>query len=65
MIVVQVGARDGADYYTSNAKALAALGEEGQALFARAFAITRRFDTHNAHLRLDLSVPRAPAAASK
>ncbi|HVT58187.1 MAG TPA: hypothetical protein VHR45_07290 [Thermoanaerobaculia bacterium] len=65
LIVVQVGARDGADYYASNAKALAALGEEGQALFARAFAITRRFDSHNAKLRLDLSVLPPAAKAAK
>jgi hypothetical protein len=65
LIVVQVGARDGADYYASNARALAALGEEGQALFARAFAITRRFDSHNARLRLDLSLPPPAPAAPK
>jgi hypothetical protein len=56
VIVVQVGARDGADYYNANAKALALVGDEGKALFARAFAITRRFDSHNARLRPDLSL---------
>lgn len=65
LIAIQVGARDAADYYANDVKTRAALGDEGKALFARAFAITRRFDTFNAQLRLDLSVPPAATAAAK
>jgi len=57
LLVVSVGARDAADYYAEEAKTRLALGPEGQALFARAFALTRRFETRESRFRPDLSVP--------
>jgi len=55
--VVSVGARDAADYETTNAKLQTTLGAEGQALFARAFKLSRRFETREGRVRPDLSVP--------
>lgn len=54
-LIVEVPAKDGADYYARNAAAQATLGDAGRALFARAFAITRRLERKNAMLRPDLS----------
>jgi hypothetical protein len=55
-MVVEVAAKDPADYYTQQVADRTALGAEGQALFAKAFALTRRFETRSAWLRPDLSV---------
>jgi hypothetical protein len=57
LYVVSVGARDAADFQAQNARLRAALGPEGDALFARAFALTRRFETREGVFRPDLSVP--------
>lgn len=54
-LVVESPAKDGADYYTELAAERAQLGEEGKALFARAYAISRRIQHNNAWLRPDLS----------
>jgi len=60
-IIIEVGAKDPADSYTQSASDRTALGEAGKALFAKAFAITRRFETRSGWLRPDLSVlPPAP-----
>lgn len=55
-VVVRSGAKDEADFFAAEAKNRMTLGAEGKALFDRAFAITRRFDSKNAWLRPDLSV---------
>lgn len=62
---VAVGARDEADYREREAANRRILGKEGEALFARAFAITRHFESHELTLRPDLSAPVAaqPVAA--
>jgi hypothetical protein len=61
-LYVEVGAKDAADYHTQLAADQAALGEAAKALFAKAFAITRRFETRSGWLRPDLSLPAtAPA----
>jgi hypothetical protein len=57
LYVVSVWARDAADYETTNAKLQTTLGPEGQALFARAFKLTRRYETREGRVRPDLSVP--------
>lgn len=57
LLTVVIGARDAADFATQDAAVRELLGAEGQALFARAFALTRRFEQHNAWLRPDLSLP--------
>jgi hypothetical protein len=56
LIIVTTPAKDAADYATRDAAVREALGAEGQALFQRAFALTRRFDTHNGWIRPDLSL---------
>ena len=63
-LIVEVGAKDPVDYYAQQKSDMALLGKEGQALFARAQALTRRFESRTAWLRPDLSVmPPAPGAA--
>jgi len=57
LYLIAVGARDAADYHAEDARLRTLLGAEGQALFARAFALTRRFESHDGTLRPDLSVP--------
>lgn len=57
LYIVAVGARDAADFHAEDAKTQAALGAEGQALGARALAITRRFEVREGRLRRDLSLP--------
>lgn len=59
-LLVVVPAKDALDFAAAAKSDREALGEAGQALFARAFAITRRFEQRNFTLRPDLSVP-APA----
>jgi hypothetical protein len=61
-IIVEVGAKDAADYYTQSVSDRAILGDTGKALFAKAFAMTRRFEQRDAWLRPDLSALPAPAA---
>lgn len=55
-IIVRTDAKDAADFYGAQAQDMAAIGDAGKALFARAFAITRRFETRDAWLRPDLSL---------
>lgn len=64
MLAVLVGARDAADYQAQDAKARQTLGQEGAALFQRAFALSRRFESHDGWWRADLSLPPAPAQAA-
>lgn len=56
LILVTVAAKDPADYAVHNAEATKKLGAEGQALFARAASLTRRFETRGGWLRPDLSL---------
>jgi hypothetical protein len=58
LYVVSVGALDAADYHADDAKVVALLGAEMQALGARLAAFTRRVEMREAVLRPDLSVPR-------
>ncbi|MFN7941812.1 MAG: hypothetical protein U0X73_09435 [Thermoanaerobaculia bacterium] len=59
LLVVEVPDKTAADYYAHNQAMRTALGAEAQALFGRAFAITRKFETRNGWLRPDLSIPPA------
>jgi hypothetical protein len=56
-LVVAVDARDLADYATTDAASRKRLGSDGEALFAKAFALTRRFERFNTVVRPDLSLP--------
>ena len=58
LYVVTVGARDAADYHAQDAKMRATLGAEGAALFGRAFALTRKFETREGTFRPDLSLAK-------
>ncbi len=60
-LIVEVPAKSGADYYTTDEAARMALGDAGKALFQRAFAITRRLEHRNAVMRADLSPALWPA----
>jgi hypothetical protein len=60
-VIVEVGAKDPADYYTQSVSDRTILGEAGKALFAKAFAMTRRFETQDGWLRPDLSLAPAPS----
>jgi hypothetical protein len=62
LLIVVIGAKDPADYATADKAHLEVLGAEGQALFQRVFAITRRFEQHGGWVRPDLSL--APVAAN-
>jgi hypothetical protein len=59
LLIVTVPARDAADYEAQTKADLERLGAEGQALFQRAFALTRRFESHGGTLRPDLSLEPA------
>lgn len=54
-VIVRSAAKDEGDFYMEEAKNRELLGADGKAMFERAFAITRRFDSRNAWLRPDLS----------
>jgi hypothetical protein len=56
--IVSVGAADAAAYHADSANVAALLGTDLQALSARTAALTRRFETREAVVRPDLSVPR-------
>jgi hypothetical protein len=56
LIIVTTPAKDAADYAALDAATREALGAEGQALFQRAFSLTRRFDSHGGTIRPDLSL---------
>jgi len=56
LIVVSVGARDADDFAAQDARCARPLGAEGETLFARAFALTRKFDRRSGWLRPDLSM---------
>lgn len=56
LILVTTPAKSPADYETRNAEDRQMLGAEGQALFQRAFSLTRRFEMHGGWLRPDLSL---------
>jgi hypothetical protein len=60
LLVVEQWARDEADYWASEAKNNATLGDAVGALNARALGLTRRIDHENVWIRPDLSLP-APA----
>jgi hypothetical protein len=62
LLIVVIGAKDPVDYATTDKAHLEVLGAEGQALFQRVFAITRRFEQHGGWVRPDLSL--APVAAN-
>jgi hypothetical protein len=62
LLIVVIGAKDPVDYATADKAHLEVLGAEGQALFQRVFAITRRFEQHGGWVRPDLSL--APVAAN-
>ena len=62
LLVVGWGSKDPADAAAVEAADNPVLGDAGKALFAKAFAITRRFETKNAWFRPDLSVPPVMAA---
>jgi hypothetical protein len=61
LVLIQVDAKDAADFAAADAANAAALGAEGQALFAKALALTRRIERRSALRRPDLSA--APAGA--
>ncbi|HEV8580826.1 MAG TPA: hypothetical protein VGX68_17310 [Thermoanaerobaculia bacterium] len=56
LIIVITPAKSPADYEALVAQSRKLLGAEGQALFARAFAITRHFEMHGGTIRPDLSL---------
>lgn len=56
-LIVVAPAKDAADYAMAERSDREALGEAGKALFARAFALTRRFESKTYVLRPELSVP--------
>jgi hypothetical protein len=60
-VIVRIAAKDEADFYAASAKNRQLLGEEGKALFGRAFSLTRRFETRSSWMRSDLSLMPAPA----
>jgi hypothetical protein len=62
LLMVVVGAKDPADFAAADKANREALGAEGQALFQRAFAFTRRFEQHGGWVRPDLSL--APVATN-
>lgn len=59
LIVVTTPAKSPADYEAREAEVRQALGAEGQALFERAFSLTRRFEMHGGWIRPDLSLEPA------
>jgi hypothetical protein len=56
LIIVTTPAKSAADYEARNAEVIKMLGAEGQALFGRAFSLTRRFEMHGGAIRPDLSL---------
>jgi hypothetical protein len=56
LIIVTTPAKNAADYEARNAEVRKMLGAEGQALFGRAFFLTRRFEMHGGAIRPDLSL---------
>ena len=56
LIVIRSDAKDAADWAAADAKDLATVGAEGQALFAKAMAMTRKFERRSGTLRRDLSL---------
>lgn len=56
LLLATTAAKDPADYAVHNAEVMKKLGAEGQALFARAASLTRRFETRGGWLRPDLSL---------
>lgn len=61
LILVRTLAKDPADYWMNREKEMVMLGAEGEALFARAFALTRKFDSLQFFRRPDLSLmPPSP-----
>jgi hypothetical protein len=63
LYIVIVDAKDPADFEAQDAALRETLGAEGKALFARAFALSRRFERRGAWLRPDLSLPAARQAS--
>jgi hypothetical protein len=56
LVIVTTPAKSPADYEARIAEIQQMLGAEGKALFARAFALTRRFERHGGWVRPDLSL---------
>jgi len=56
LLIVTVAAKDPADYAANDKANRELLGAEGQSLFQRAFAATRRFEQHGGWVRPDLSL---------
>jgi len=54
-LIVMGGAKDAVDFAQAEAEDQKAIGAEGQALFARAFALCRRIEHQNAWARPDLT----------
>jgi hypothetical protein len=65
LYIVVVEAKDAADYASHDAAGRQVLGDEGKAQFQRAFAVTRRFETHGGWVRPDLSLEPMKAARGK
>ncbi len=62
LIIVTTSAKSPADYEARMVEVRGMLGAEGQALFQRAFSLTRRFEMHGGWVRPDLSLePLKPA----
>lgn len=57
LLAVRAGGTDQTDWLAANAAFLSAVGEEGRALFARAFALSRKIEHHDTWARPDLSLP--------
>lgn len=56
LIIVTTPAKSAADYAARDVEVRKMLGAEGQALFGRAFSLTRRFEMHGGSIRPDLSL---------
>ncbi len=64
LLMVTIPAKSPEDYAARDVEGRKLLGAEGQALFQRAFALTRRFERHNGWIRPDLSLePLKPTPA--
>lgn len=59
LFVVRSGGTDQADWLAGDAAFRSALGEEGKALFAKAFALSRKVEYRDTWMRPDLSLPPA------
>jgi hypothetical protein len=65
LLIASIPAKSVADFAAMDEKTNATLGNDLRVLQARALAITRRFEIHEAWYRPDLSYPAPPRAAAK